>query len=219
MQIFHCFLLYFNREYFDQYNFCFAVNFFCFYTGNTCFARMDVDAVVYYFIWLSMKLLNMTSSEKHSQIRSLICQSLLPSVPWEFLQVLEKKKNSVTHSLFTMQSSLFSLNLSLFPLFVLGKHFIFILHLAFSQYESFAESVVGFNFIIGFWFSYNVSYVIFLDFFVSSDLYLHVSILLPLRNHNDLSPFHHYLPLSFLNLFMIFKHIICSRMLFLMSSR
>lgn len=131
----------------------------------------------------------------------------------------KKKKNSVTHSLFTMQSSLFSLNLSLFPLFVLGKHFIFILHLAFSQYESFAESVVGFNFIIGFWFSYNVSYVIFLDFFVSSDLYLHVSILLPLRNHNDLSPFHHYLPLSFLNLFMIFKHIICSRMLFLMSSR
>ena len=130
-----------------------------------------------------------------------------------------KKKNSVTQSLFTMQSSLFSLNLSLFPLFVLGKHFIFILHLAFSQYESFAESVVGFNFIIGFWFSYNVSYVIFLDFFVSSDLSLHISVLLLLRNHNDLSPFHHYLPLSFLNLFMIFKHIICSRMLFLMSSR
>ena len=62
-----------------------------------------------------------------------------------------------------MQSSLFSLTSSLFPLFVLRKHFISILHLAFSQYESFAESVGGFNFIIGFWFPYNVSYVIFLD--------------------------------------------------------
>lgn len=91
MQIFHCFLLYFTREYFDQYKFCFSVNFFCFYTGKTCFARMDLDAVVYYFIWLSMKALIMTSSEKHSQIMSLICQSLLPSVPWEFLQILEKK--------------------------------------------------------------------------------------------------------------------------------
>lgn len=123
---------------------------------------MDIDAVVYYFIWLSMKPLNMTSSEKHlDYVFDMLVFVTICSLG--ISTGFGKKKNSVTHSLFTMQSSLFSLNLSLFPLFVLGKHFMFILHLAFSHYESFAESVVGFNFIIGFWFSYNVSYVIFLD--------------------------------------------------------
>ena len=131
------------------------------------------------------------------------------------------KKNSVTHSLFTMQSSLFSLTLSLFPLFVLGKHFIFILHLAFSQYESFAESVVGFNFIIGFWFPYNVSYVIFLDSMTFLSLltcpytfsfFCHWGITMTFPHFTTTCP-------SVFSIFLWFVNIICSKMLFLMSSR
>lgn len=119
----------------DQHDFCSLVRFFYFYIGYYLFGLeiFGCGCLSIYLNWLSMKLLNMSSSEKCSLITSLTYWSQFSSAPWEFLW--DEKflgKTSVSHSL----SAFFFLNLYFLGLcrfsssFILGKHFILILHLA-----------------------------------------------------------------------------------------
>lgn len=110
----------------DQHDFCSLVRFFYFYIGYYLFGLeiFGCGCLSIYLNWLSMKLLNMSSSEKCSLITSLTYWSQFSSAPWEFLW--DEKflgKTSVSHSLsaFFFFKPLFSWALSLFFLIHSGE--------------------------------------------------------------------------------------------------
>lgn len=105
---------------------------FLFLHGSICFSWMYLGVVVIYFTWLSMKPFNMYVQLRKNVLR---CVSLSSSL---------SVRNFYSSNSFSIHQSnhiIFLLLYHFSSLFILGKHFIFILHLADLLFLSFTFSL------------------------------------------------------------------------------